>query len=79
MFYLQINENLAYFVHLSKYFILISTCVLEMAMKQFGLPRWLRGKESFCQCRRYWRCCIIPGLERSPEGGNGNPLQYFCL
>ena len=22
---------------------------------------------------------LIPGLERSPCGGNGNPLQYFCL
>ena len=22
--------------------------------------------------------CSIPGL-RSPGGGNGNPLQYFCL
>ena len=21
----------------------------------------------------------IPGSERSPEGGNGNPLQNFCL
>ena len=21
----------------------------------------------------------IPGLGRSPEGGNGNPLQYTCL
>ena len=21
----------------------------------------------------------IPGSGRSPEGGNGNPLQYFCL
>ena len=21
----------------------------------------------------------IPGLGRSPEGGNGTPLQYFCL
>ena len=21
----------------------------------------------------------IPGLGRSPGGGNGNPLQYFCL
>ena len=21
----------------------------------------------------------ISGLERSPEGGNGNPLQYSCL
>ena len=22
---------------------------------------------------------LIPGSERSPEGGNGNPLQYSCL
>ena len=22
---------------------------------------------------------LIPGLERSPEEGNGNPLQYSCL
>ena len=22
---------------------------------------------------------LIPGLGRSPEGGNGNPLQYHCL
>ena len=22
---------------------------------------------------------LIPGLEGSPGGGNGNPLQYFCL
>ena len=21
----------------------------------------------------------IPGLERSPGGGHGNPLQFFCL
>ena len=21
----------------------------------------------------------IPGMERSPEEGNGNPLQYSCL
>ena len=22
---------------------------------------------------------LIPGLGRSPGGGNGNPLQYFCV
>ena len=22
---------------------------------------------------------MIPGLERSPEEGNGNPVQYSCL
>ena len=23
--------------------------------------------------------CLIPGLGRSPGGGNGNQLQYSCL
>ena len=23
--------------------------------------------------------CSIPGLERSPGRGNGNPLQYYCM
>ena len=23
--------------------------------------------------------CLIPALGRSPEEGNVNPLQYFCL
>ena len=23
--------------------------------------------------------CSIPGSERPPGEGNGNPLQYFCL
>ena len=23
--------------------------------------------------------CLIPGSGRSPGGGHGNPLQYFCL
>ena len=36
-----------------------------------GLPRWLSGKESDCQCRR--------GSGRAPREGHGNPLQYSCL
>ena len=45
---------------------------------QFGLegfPWWLSGKEPACQCRRLGS---VPGLGRSPEGGNGNPLQDSC-
>ena len=38
-----------------------------------GLPRWYSGKEST------YSAGSIPGLERSPEGENGNPLQYSCL
>ena len=44
---------------------------------QSGLPRWLSGKESTCQCRR---CEFNPGgLERSPGEGNGSPFQYPYL
>ena len=43
---------------------------------KYGLPWWINGKESACQCRRH---SMIPGLERSPGEGNGNPLQYSCL
>ena len=43
-----------------------------------GLSRWHDGKESTCQCRRH-SMSSIPGLERSPGTGNGNPLQFYCL
>ena len=41
-----------------------------------GLPWWLSGKESACQAGDV---NSVSGLGRSPEEGNGNPLQYFCL
>ena len=41
-----------------------------------GLPTWLSSKESTCQAGE---AASIPGSERSPAEGNGNPLQYFCL
>ena len=34
------------------------------------------GKESACNAGDSGS---IPGLGRSPGGGHGNPLQYFCL
>ena len=43
-----------------------------------GLPRWLSGKESTCQCRRHNVSSIL-GPERSPGIGNGIPLQFYCL
>ena len=41
-----------------------------------GVKRWLSGQESTCQAGD---AVLIPGLERSPGGGNDNPLQYSCL
>ena len=38
-------------------------------------PWWLGSKESACSAGNV---ALIPGLERSHRGGNGNPLQYSC-
>ena len=37
------------------------------------------GKKSTCNARDKGNADLIPGLGRSPGGGYGNPLQYFCL
>ena len=37
------------------------------------------GKESACSVGDAGDADLIPGLGRSPGGGNGNTLQYFCL
>ena len=41
-----------------------------------GFPTGSDGKESVCNVGDQGS---IPGLERSPGGGHGNPLQYSCL
>ena len=43
------------------------------------LSLWLSGKESVCHEGDTGDAVSIPGLGRSPGGGNGNPLQYSCL
>ena len=48
-------------------------------MMILGLPRWLSGKESACNAGNARDAGSIPGSGRSPEGGNGNPLQYSCM
>ena len=42
----------------------------------WGFPYSSVGKESACNAGDPG---LIPGLERSPGEGNGNPLQYSCL
>ena len=44
-----------------------------------GLPGWLSGKEPAAQARDAGQAGSVPGLGRSPGGGNGNPLQYSFL
>ena len=45
-------------------------------MSEWGSPGRLDIKESACNAGDPHS---IPGLERSPWGGSGNPLQYSCL
>ena len=44
-----------------------------------GLPQWLSSNESAHSTGDALDADSIPGSGRSPRGGNGNPLQYFCL
>ena len=41
-----------------------------------GFPGGSDGKESLCNAGDL---ALIPGSERYPGEGNGNPLQYSCL
>ena len=43
-----------------------------------GLPRWFSGKECTCNIGDGGDTGSIPGLGRSIDVGNANPLQYSC-
>ena len=44
-----------------------------------GFSGGASGKEPTCPGRNHRRWGSIPGSERYPGGGNGNPLPYSCL
>ena len=50
--------------------------ILRNSIYRNGLPWWLSGKESACQCRRQ---DSILGSGRSLGGGNCKPTPYICL
>ena len=58
----------------------VKTCSFHLLLGQAptGLPV-LRGIESACSAGDAGDMGSIPGLRRSPGGGNGNLLQYSCL
>ena len=45
----------------------------------YGLSGGSDGKESTCNAGDIGDTGLIPGLGRSPGGGNDNPLQCSCL
>ena len=52
--------------------VLLLKCVTSISF----FPNSSVGQETFCNAGDSG---LIPGLGRSPEEGNGNPLQYSCL
>ena len=44
-----------------------------------GLPRWLRVKESICQCRRCGRCGLDPWVWKIPWRRKWQPTPVFLL
>ena len=54
-----------------------------MKIKEGGsigeFPHGSSRKESVCNAGDPGGMYSFPGLGRSPGGGHGNPLQYFCL
>ena len=49
---------------------------MSVVVTNSGFFDGLNGKESACNVGDP---DLIPGSERSPGGGHGNPLQYSCL
>ena len=43
----------------------------------FGLPRWLSGKESTCQCRRHRRCGFNPWVGKILWSRKWQPTPVF--
>ena len=45
----------------------------------YGLPEWLKGKESVCNAGDTGDMGSVPGFRSFPGGEHGNPVQYSCL
>ena len=50
--------------------------IIKCYLSFLWASRWLSSKKSTCNAGDVG---LIPRLGRYPEGGHGNPLQYFCL
>ena len=54
----------------------LTKILIEVVSDKWGFPGGSNGKEPTCNAGDPGS---IPGLGRSPRGGNGYPLQYSCL
>ena len=54
---------------------IVSLDLLILLQGMQGLPWWLSGKESACQCRR---CEFDPWVGKNPWRKKWQPIQYSC-
>ena len=62
----------------NRYVLIIVERTVQKEVLPIG-PGWLSGNESACNIGDVGHKGSIPGSERFPGGGHGNPLQYSCL
>ena len=53
------------------------TGIINKIYHGYGLPRWLRGKKSACQCRRCKRCGFDPWVWKIPWRRAWQPTPVF--
>ena len=80
---LTISMNLTFLDFTCKWdhavFVFLCLAYLLKIMSSRGLPGGTSDKESTCNTGETRGAGSISGSGRTPEGGNGNPLQYSCL
>ena len=59
--------------------VVCQTLWLTIQQRKWGFPSGSVVKNLLVNAGDTGGMGSIPGLERSPGGGNGNPLQYSCL
>ena len=71
------NIFLFTYLHFQKY--IYFQCFGNKHTLSWGFSDGSRSKESTCNAGISGAAGLISGSERSPGGGNGNPLQHSCL
>ena len=64
---------------ISQVFLRVSLLLCLLSVCTLGFAGGSVDKESTCNAGDIGDSGSIPGSERSPGVGNGNPLQYSCL
>ena len=72
--HILVTEEMSFFLSFILFFLRDEIRTILLYSKSF--PGGSVGKEPACSAGQQ---CSIPGFGRSPEEGNGNTFQYYCL